>query len=116
MRSARYIVYGIQPTPPSESTTLRLGNFTKVPEYIRSNMAPIELDATMHMLTAGGMSGPVTGVAPEVPTCGHSGMRASWAAASTGSQYPLCQDGRFKAVDDGFSGNPRPRAPFAAVL
>lgn len=54
----------------------------------------------MHMLTAGGMSGPVTGVAPDVPTCGHRGIRASSAAASTGSQYRLCQDGKFSAGDE----------------
>ena len=65
------------------------------------------------IVTANGASGAVVGACPDVPKCMHNGMPASSAAANSGSQWSVWNEGRPRAW--GISVKVMPLAPFAAT-
>src|SRR3984957_2336880 len=108
-------MYGIQPMPPSDSATLRLGNLWKTGDSSSSAVVLIEFRpnseiAMVKLLVIA--SGEACGAPPE-PKCSDSGRFVSSAAASTGSQCEVCQDGR--PMRSGSSGKVMDLAPCAAV-
>src|ERR1700677_3362798 len=108
-------MYGIQPMPPSDSAILRSGNLWKTGDSSSSAVALIEFRpkseiATVKLVVIA--SGEAWGEPPE-PKCSDSGRFASVAAANTGSQCEVCQDGR--PMRSGSSGKVTDFAPFAAV-
>ena len=108
-------MYGIQPIPPSDSATLRFGCLWKTGESSSSTVADIELRPNSEMATVKFVviaSGEACGLPPD-PKCSESGRSWAAAAASTGSQWSLCHDGRSRR--SGSSGKVTLLAPLAAV-
>src|ERR1700742_4459391 len=108
-------MYGIQPMPPSESAILRSGNLWNTGDSSSSAVALIEFRPNSEIATVKLVviaSGEACGEPPE-PKCSDSGTFASTAAANTGSQWSVCQDGR--PMRSGSSGNVMDFAPLAAV-
>src|SRR6185369_11082271 len=101
-----------QPAPPSESAILQSGWFSSTPEKMRSPSALIEFTPHSAMPTDGVVSGDGFNRPDDVPMCIESGNPVSVAAANTGSQWPLGNDG--SPIGYGFSTKLIAFEPFAA--
>src|SRR6476661_6591517 len=96
-------MYGIQPAPPSDSTTFSAGKRSSVRDWSQSTAAIIELTPFSETSTVGGASSEVVVILDELPMCMQMGIPASIATAQSGSQWSVCTDG--SPITVGFSEN-----------
>src|SRR5690606_4799600 len=114
-KSIRSSMYGIQPMPPSDRAIFRFGNLWNTGDSSNSAVADMEFRPNSEIATVKFVeppSGDTFGAPPE-PKCSEIGMSVSWAAASSGSQWSVCQEG--KPSRCGSSMKVNDFAPFAAV-
>lgn len=114
MRSARSMVLGSQPMPPSENTNCRSGNLRHTGLIMRLTDDIIEPTCRSEKPRTAGASGMGvgSGVTPLVPMCRHSTIPVSSQARQTGSQCSFQYDGSPRGTL--FSGNDSALAPLAA--
>ena len=78
--------YGIQPMLPSDSAILSPGMRSKQSLNIHASIVPAARIAPKVRLARPGASLEITGIVDDEPTCMHTTICVSCAAASTGSQ------------------------------
>src|SRR6516225_2451675 len=105
-------MYGIQPIPPSDRATLRLGKRSKIRVLSRSTVHICEFSPNRAIDVVNGASGATDGAPPE-PKCRHSGRPDSSQIRRKGSQWLVWNDGSPRAC--GISVKLMALAPFPAT-
>src|SRR4051812_28854335 len=85
---------GTQAMPPSDMAILMFGNRTGILEYRKSTAENMAYPKNSTPMVSGGASGAVDGDDDDDPTCRQTTVPVSSHACITGSQCPVCSDGR----------------------